>query len=143
MKTVKINNLTLEIYDSIEEMPIVRHHKFNKMLMIDSGIGSDLSAFDMKLERIMRFIKDNPEHAQTELLNLRQCISFIQNEISPKHLAFCALVKSIDGKEITDISDDGMQAIHERLKTATDKEITSLTEEVKKKNRTATDGILS
>ena len=137
MKEINTGKHKLEIYDSIEDMPVARHHKFNKMLLIDSGIGSDLKDINTKIERVMRFMKDKDkqEFAVTELQNLRQCINFIQSELSPKHLAFCALVKSIDGVEYTDISDDGLQTLQKELKKIeiTENDLTSQLGEVKKK----------
>ena len=50
MKDIKIGKHKLKIYDSIEELPIVRHHKFNKLMLIDAHIGSELSDFDNHLE---------------------------------------------------------------------------------------------
>ena len=38
MKKVVINNTVLELYDGIEELPIVNFQKFNKYMLIDSGI---------------------------------------------------------------------------------------------------------
>ena len=46
MKTVQIKGMDVELYNSIEDLPIMRFHKYNKMLLIDAGIGSDLADFD-------------------------------------------------------------------------------------------------
>ena len=54
MRELKIGKHSLKIYDSIEELPIVRHHKFSKLMLIDANVGSDISDFDAHLERGFR-----------------------------------------------------------------------------------------
>ena len=46
MKKVKLGGHKVEIYDSIDELPMVRFHKYSKMLMVDAGVGSDINDFD-------------------------------------------------------------------------------------------------
>lgn len=133
MKKILIGNKTVEIYDAIEELPITRFHKYNKMLLIDSGIGSDLSDFDNHIERAIRFCKVNPDVTAKELENLRQNVYFVQSELSPKMLAFCVLIKSIDGRQCNDISDDALAELQKELSELPVKELTAQLEAVKKK----------
>ena len=134
MKEIRLGSHKLKIFDSIEELPIVRHHKFSKMMLIDAHIGADLSDFDAHVERIIRYIKSNKNDlAVKELANLRQNIFFIQSEISPKHLAFAALVYSIDGKAVTDLSDEALREIVKCLSDVPVKEIEKVIDESKKK----------
>lgn len=134
MKEIRLGRHKLKVFDSIEELPIVRHHKFSKMMLIDAHIGADLSDFDAHVERVIRYIKsDKNDLAIKELANLRQNIFFIQSEISPKHLAFAALVYSIDGKTVTDLSDEALREIVERLSDVPVKEIEKIIDEGKKK----------
>lgn len=134
MKEIRLGRHKLKVFDSIEELPIVRHHKFSKMMLIDAHIGADLSDFDAHVERVIRYIKsDKNDLAIKELANLRQNIFFIQSEISPKHLAFAALVYSIDGKTVTDLSDEALREIVERLSDVPVKEIEKVIDESKKK----------
>lgn len=51
MKNVQIKGMNVELYDSIDDLPIMRFHKYNKMLLVDAGVGSDLSDFDRHIER--------------------------------------------------------------------------------------------
>lgn len=134
MLTVKIGKHTVEMYDAIEELPIVRFHKYQKMLLIDAGIGSDLVALDQRIEKVRRYLMDNkPEKAQKELENLRQSVWMIQNSINPKHKAFAVLVAKIDGREYPDISDDSLEAITDTLNDVPEKDLTAQLEAVKKK----------
>lgn len=115
MKTLFIKGHVLKVYDSIDELPIVNFQKYNKYLLIDSGLGSDVDDIDRHIVSLAKLIGSDTKKAQQELLNMRQTIVMINNEISPKHLAFAALVYSIDGQRVTDLSDEGLQSILTRL----------------------------
>ena len=122
------------MYDAIDELPIVRFHKYQKLLLVDAGIGSDMTAFDERLEKARRFLMaGKPEQAQTELNNLRQCVYLIQAGINVRHLSFAVLVKSLDGRECVDISDDALNALVAELADVQEKELTARLDAVKKK----------
>ena len=107
----------MRVYDSIDEMPIVNFQKYNKYLLIDSGIGSDADDIDAHIVKIAKFIKaNNNKKALQELQNMRQNMYMVNNEISPKYLAFAALIHSMDGKEVNDLSDDGLKKLLQDLK---------------------------
>lgn len=134
MRTAQLGNHTVELYDGIDALPVLRFHAFNKMMLVDAGIGSDLNDWDAHAERVIRFItSDDKENAVKELDNMRQNIYLVQSGVAPRHLAFAALVKSIDGVACDDLTTEGLKKIVEMLKDATDKEITAQTEAVKKK----------
>lgn len=134
MKTTKIGNLTVELYDAIDELPIARFHAYNKALLIDAGIGSDLNDWDAHIEKTIRFIRSKkPDLAEKELDNLRQNVYFIQTDISPRYMAFCALVRSVDGKEYNDLSPDGLAKVLALFNDAPNGELTAQLEAVKKR----------
>lgn len=134
MVTVKIGKHTVEMYDTIEELPIVRFHKYQKLLLIDAGIGADINAFDQRIEKTRRFLMDGKtDKAQQELENLRQSVFLIQSGINPKHRAFSALVAKLDGVECNDVSDDGLAKLTEMLNDAPESELTAQLDAVKKK----------
>lgn len=117
MKSLLINNKVIKVYDSIDEMSIVNFQKYNKYLLIDSGIGSDVDDIDSHIVKIAKYIKsNNSKKALQELQNMRQNIYMVNSEISPKYLAFAALVHSIDGKEVNDLSDDGLKELLSGIK---------------------------
>lgn len=118
MKSLLINKKIVRAYDSIDEMPIINFQKYNKYLLIDSGIGSDADDIDAHIVKIAKFIKaNNNKKALQELQNMRQNMYMVNNEISPKYLAFAALIHSIDGKEVNDLSDDGLKKLLKDLKS--------------------------
>ena len=134
MVTVKIGKHTVEMYDTIEELPIVRFHKYQKLLLIDAGVGSDIAGFDQRIEKTRRYLMDGKlEKAQQELENLRQTVFLIQSGLSPKHRAFAALVTKIDGRDCNDLSDVALAGLLETLNDAPENELTAQLEAVKKK----------
>ena len=132
MKNLLINKKIVQVYDSIDEMPIINFQKYNKYLLIDSGIGSDADDVDAHIVKIAKYIKsNNSKKALQELQNMRQNIYMVNSEISPKYLAFAALIHSIDGKKVTDLSDDGLKKLlydlreikHSKIKVTNELEI--------------------
>ena len=134
MKEVKLGKHQVMLYNSIDELPIVRFHRYNKMLLVDAGIGSDISDFDQHIERAMRFFrKGDAKNGTQELDNMRQCVYMIMQEQGIKDLSFACLIKEIDGKACDDISDDGLNATLHLLGGVTRQEITEALDSVKKK----------
>lgn len=134
MKTTKIGKYTVDIYDSIDELPMLRFHAYNKALLIDAGIGSDLNDWDTHIEKTIRYIRGKkPELAEKELDNMRQNVYFIQTDISPRYLSFCTLVKSVDGIEYNDMTSDGLKKVLALFNNEPNAELTAQLEAVKKK----------
>lgn len=134
MKIVRVNGKKIKLYTSIDELPIINFQKYNKYLLIDSGIGSDANDVDDHIVRIAKFIKLNESSkALKELQNLRQNIYMVNNEISPKHLAFTALIHSIDDVPLTDLSDENLRAILEDLNKVRRSSLIDLLFRLKKK----------
>ena len=134
MRDVRIGKHFVRIYDSIDDLPMERFHRYNKMLLIDAGIGSDISTMDAHVEKVLRFMKGNDiENAAKELENLRQNIYLIQTEQSPKNLSFACLVESIDGNECNDISDDGLERTRKMLDDVPKGEVADVMSATKKK----------
>lgn len=134
MRELRLKGHHVSVYSSIEELPMVRFHKYNKCLLIDAGIGSDLTAIDGHIERVVRYIRnDDRQNAGKELENLRQSIYMTLQEMTPRHLAFACMVQQIDGKEYDDLSDEGLQKVVGMLGDVPMNEITASFEAVKKK----------
>ena len=134
MKEVTLNGKKVVLYDSIDSLPIVRFHHYNRYLLVDSGIGSDINDFDSHLERIVAYIrKGENENAAKEIENMRQNIYMVLSQQNTKHLSFACLVKSIDGEPCDDLSPEGVKATLEKLGGVPLHDITASYEEVKKK----------
>ena len=134
MRNIRLNGHKVVIYDSIDELPMVRFHKYSKMLLVDAGVGSDINDFDAHLERATRYFRKNDnENGAKELENLRQCVYLILHEQSVKDLSFACLVKEIDGKPTDDLSEQGLSDVCRMLGGVPRKDFTQVLDEVKKK----------
>lgn len=138
MKHLHLNKHTLKLYEDIDEMPIVNFQKYNKYLLIDAGLGSDIDDVDSHIVAIARYIKaSETKKAIQELQNMRQTLHLINSELSPKYLAFAALIHSVDGKEVTDLSDEGLKSLLQELKEIKHSTIINFLVNLKKKVTTA------
>jgi hypothetical protein len=112
----KWNGHTLEMYAGIDELPITRFMVYNRFMLVDSGIGSDLNDVDRHIGTLARFIaSDKKTDANKELLNLRQNLAFIIEGVSPRMMAFVPFLATLDGVPVTDLSDEGAKDVLRRL----------------------------
>ena len=134
MKVVTIKGHTIKLYDSIDELPIVNFQKYNKCILIDSGLGSDIDSVDSHIVNIAKFINsDNKKQALLELQNMRQNLYMIVSNVSPKNLAFAALIHSIDGEEQKDLSDTHLQELIDIINESEQSVLSSILLGLKKK----------
>ena len=116
MKTINVNGNKIKYFDGdITELPALRFQKFNKFTLIDSGIGANLSDFDVHLERIVKYAKTSPSDAIKEAQNLRQNVYLMLKDINPSNMAFCTLVYEVNGEPFTDLTDSGIKQLYEKL----------------------------
>lgn len=133
MRTIIIGKYVVDIYDAIDELPIKRFHKYNKLMLVDSGIGSDLNDFNAHIARIGSFIHTDKTQALLELENLRQNLYLISEEICPKHFAFVPLIAAIDGKPMEDFSDENIKRLVKKFGEAKTNWLDNIIATVKKK----------
>lgn len=117
-------------YDSVEDLPIVQFHRYSKYLLVEGGIGDNISDIDRHISRIMKFLDDKRKATQ-ELLNLRQCIYVVATEQDIRMKATLCLIKSVDGKDWADFSDSGLERLYLMLNKASVKEMDALAAEVR------------
>lgn len=116
MKDLKINGNKVVIWDSIEEMPCDAFQEFNRYILIDIGIGSDIHALNKHISDIARLIKkDDVSTLKVVLNNYSQSIQFIQNKTSPRMLAFIALIKEFNGVQVHTMNETQRSEMHRRL----------------------------
>jgi hypothetical protein len=126
----------LEFYSSIEELPLERFNAFNKYVMLDSELGSNVQDFDKTILRINEFmLKDMKDEASRELQNVRFVINNVLTMNNVKGLAFASMIKTINGKELTDYSETNLKRVLKDLSDdgLTVGEVIKETSEVKKK----------
>ena len=135
MKTIKLNRCYIELYDSIDSLPITQFQQYQKYLMLDSGIGSDVSDVVTKITTLRKLNAiGQSDKVEKDLINLQQNIQFCITNSSPKMYSFCCLIKTINGKQITDYSQDNLDLILKKLsqKGMTFGKLKSILNEVKK-----------
>lgn len=116
MKTIKLKGHILEMYDGVDNMPAANYINHSRLTMLDAGIGSDLDAVTRHWQSLARFFeKGDKAGFNTTMANYYQTLSFIISNTSPEMMSFVSLIKSIDGKEVEDYSDESAKAIIEKL----------------------------
>lgn len=113
---LKLGKHKIEFYDSIDLLPFDRFNSFNKYVMLDAELGSDVIAFDQKISKIFQFLgKEMTKEATGELYNLRNTYHNVMNENNVCGLAFACLVRKIDGEKVEDFSFENLGAILEQF----------------------------
>lgn len=117
MKEVKINGgIEIKFYDSIKELPILRYHEFQKAALQDSGIGSDMTAVSAHLSLLHKFLNaDKKGQAMRETINLHNNLFFMLEGVNIKSFCFAAMIFSINGKPLNDISEENVKRVIKHL----------------------------
>lgn len=128
----KINNITL--YDSIDNMPQLRKHLFDQLLLMESGIGGGIKGIETAFQRLDSFIRAKKyDSLVTERQNLH--FKFLNGiaAVNFKSLAFICLVSNIDGKPVKITQKEDAEKYSEQvLSKVSHKELNDFIEEVKK-----------
>ena len=135
MITKQLGRLTLKMYNGIDELPAERYHKFNLYCLMSAGIGNDAEALQSHMASIYTALnKKDYDSLLVMFQNYYHSLHFIVEQMDTQSIAFCCLIHSINGDEITDISDDNLMAISKRINKATKRSIAlKLLDEIKKK----------
>lgn len=106
----------IEIFDSIQNLPILRFQKFNKYQMQSVEIGNSFEDYDNRTLKIIQFLKkDMKSDAIKELENRRQSYWNAMNEFTPKGKSFAVLVKRIDDVKYDLFAPDDLDRCLEHL----------------------------
>lgn len=110
MKTLETplgNKIT--IYSSAKELPITRYNELQKQLLLISGIGSSVEDANARYVKMLAYLAENKiEDAKLEIVNSRATFLSIMGGVNYNTKAFACFVKSIDGVECEDITEDGL-----------------------------------
>ncbi|MCK9220201.1 MAG: hypothetical protein M0P47_09155 [Bacteroidales bacterium] len=115
MITTEVNGHKIVTWDSIDEMPINRYSAFNRMMMLSEGLGSSFSDIENNHIRPLVQIIDDKGKALQQIANLRELVFNLLNEVNFEHRAYCVLIHSIDGKELTGFSESDIDTTIKRL----------------------------
>lgn len=132
----KFKRHKIEVYDSVHNLPILRFQKFNKYQMEASEIGNTFQDYENRTTKIIQFAQKNMQkELLQELENRRLTVYNAYNNYSSSLRAFAVLIKSINGKEYTDFSPEGLKEVIDHLDRIglSNQELMSKLKEVKKK----------
>lgn len=135
MRTIKLGLSKVEFYDSIKEMPIERYHEFQKLLLQDLGVGSDIESISGHFSNLYMLLSTgSTDAALQEAKNLHNNMYLAINEIGVSSYCFAALVKSINGKE-TELTEEGIKRTLKKLSKVSVAKSEEILFEVKKNLR--------
>ena len=117
IETIKDKKKHLIIfYDSDKVLPYRRYQKFNKHMMIDLEVGSNIVDYDRRLSRAISYLNnDDSKSAGIELTNQRQCLYNALEGYSPRGMALAVMVHSIDGKIYENYQENDLNEILDKL----------------------------
>jgi hypothetical protein len=78
-------------------------------------------------------VSNEPSKAVEELENLSQSFVLLSKGVDLKGYAFVALIFKIDGKEYSDLSEEGVKRTYEVINKASYSSVSNIVESVKKK----------
>jgi hypothetical protein len=141
MKVVILKNwygkrYVVSLYEGIQETPIMRTHEFYKLLLLDLGVGSDMDSVGRHFSAFYGLLKSKSYNELfQEAANLHNNYYFILEGINVKSFCFASMVASIDGKQVTDMSEGGVKKLLKQLSDygLKDQHVTDITDEIKKK----------
>ena len=115
MKTIHCTTLfhksvEVRLFSSIKELTIARYHEFQKLVMQDMGVGSTMESVNKHLSMLNTLlINEKYQEAKLEATNLHNNFYMMTEKINILSYCFMAFVHSINGVEVTDLSEEGVK----------------------------------
>lgn len=114
MKKIKLNTLTLDLWDSMS-MPAVADNWFNYYLINQSGTGSTIEDVRRHYSgAILRLQSDDLAGAVIELENADYTLQNMAMNFNPLHCAWACLIAAIDGEPLKSYDHDYLMEIVEQ-----------------------------
>lgn len=113
---VEVKGHTIEVFDSIDELGILRFHKFNKYQMQANEVGSDFADYEARTEQTYKFLQKKMfKEAIKELNNRRLTVFNAYNNNPIRGKAFAVMIKQIDDKRYNGTGQDEIKEILNHL----------------------------
>lgn len=124
----------IKLYDSIDNLPQIRKHLFDQLMIMHSGIGGGIKGIESSFQKMDSLIRAKK---LDKLIIERQNIHFrFLNSLSGtnfKSLAFICLVKEVEGVQVNIEREEDAEALQKQvLSKVSHKELNNFIEEVKK-----------
>jgi hypothetical protein len=101
----------LVLFDSIQELPQALETKMQGYLLEDMGVGNTPHQLLKHLQNALSLIDKTPNRAKTEIEHALYCYQNGMDNYDASKLAWACLIKSIDGKPVTDHSEANLKEI--------------------------------
>ena len=106
----------IEFYESIETAPYRNYQKFNKYLALANEVGENPQDWYKRIDRATKYVAAGDKAtAVKELSNLKLSVAHAAQEFSPQGFALAAMVKSVDGVLVTDLSAESLTKVLEAM----------------------------
>ena len=137
MITEKIGGYKIERFNSIEELPINRHMTFNRLAMVDAGIGATIKAIDAHDKQIIAYARSGDTNKVIQqTLNRNKAMNLIIQGYNPNLMCYVTLIKSINGEPLYDLSDENLKKVVDMLgKSGKQSKLTKIIDDVKKSSK--------
>lgn len=122
-----------QFYNSSKEMPIKRWNSFLSLMIQDSELGPNFDSASHKLGLMSQLVEANKiQEFNDTVSNLHLQLYYIFRGINPKINALAQRVHSIDGQNVTEITEDIISELKEDEKIIAGV-LEELTEDFRKK----------
>lgn len=136
MTELKINDHVFQMYKSADELPALRYSRFQKYLIAENGIGSDIESVSLHFSKLFEFFGHGlHKEAYDETKNLFYNLYNMLEGNNLPAMGFACLVHSIDGKTFTDVTESGLENLVKTINETgiSQAQIKDYVNEVKKK----------
>ena len=131
-------SLEIEMYEELDDLPIIRKQKHDFYTMLDLAVGSSKESVAHRVSRASQYFQMGEQEAGlTELANVQLGLSMLEQGAPPDGLAFAVMVKSINGNPCNDITERGLMLTLHQLNDLglTHKKAIEIIEASKKKSK--------
>ncbi|WP_426491067.1 hypothetical protein [Hymenobacter sp. 102] len=107
---------TIDLFQTVHELPARRHLHFNALLVQAGGIGNTPQDINDRFGRVGQLLAaGKTAEAITEFENLHYAFHFALSQFSPTQQSFGVLVAAVDGQPVADFSPDALTRLLEQL----------------------------
>lgn len=116
MRTETINGIVLELYEDIDELPIINYNAYNEYSLLDHEIGSSITDITKRFEKLDTFLaKGKLSEAIQERKNLQFLFNNIYTGVDYPSMQFACFIHSINGERFTDLRVERIEALIKEL----------------------------
>jgi hypothetical protein len=129
-------NTKVELFDSVQELPMLRSATLHRYLALQAEVPTEGGSVADGIARAMQ-LGELKEWGQQSILlqNLLFGLHLCSEGIQPESMAFAALVYRVNGQVYDDMSDSGLQKVLEKTKNIPAAIIRQYLEAIKKNFR--------